>query len=235
MSIKLSFLDVADQYHEDISLKLFPSLSRLKRLRNPSASAKQSNTPGLYFFSSLRRHIYYESYLESTILLHLEFQGQVEQLVEQPFVLHDHRQQHIPDFVVQYMDDSKVIVNVKPQTFLTKPDNIEDFDLADRAAAELGWTHRVFSELAPQYLDNLLWLSGYKSEPYQLASITSALKKQLKQPRSLQSLLEEFKSPLIVKPFIFHLLWMRQLFTKINQRFTNQMPIWIHQEVENED
>jgi hypothetical protein len=198
----------------------------LKRLRNPSAALKQANTPGYYYFSSLNKHVYYESYLESTILLHLEHIGTVVELLEQPFILSDEIRSHIPDFVVKHSNNSIVIANVKPQVFVEKSDNVADFALAELAAKSLGWTHQVFSELNPQYVDNLQWLLGYRNPPYRLEHFEAAINTCLKIPMSLLQLLKQLGQPFLVRPVVFHLLWHRRLFTKLNQRFSNDMIIW---------
>ena len=122
MNLRVSYRNIDNNYYEEQPLSKLPVIGALKRLRNPSAGLKQSNTPGYYYFSSLNKYVYYESYLESTILLHLEYIGTVVELLEQPFILSDETRSHIPDFVVRYSNDSIVIVNVKPVVFVEKSD-----------------------------------------------------------------------------------------------------------------
>jgi hypothetical protein len=226
MKLQVSYRDEHDSYYEEQPITKLPVIAALKRLRSPGASAKQANTPGYYYFLKLKKYIYYESYLESTILLHLEHIGTVVELLEQPFILHNETKSHIPDFVVKYTDNSIVIVNVKPKIFLEKPDNIADFVLADLAAKTLGWTHQVFSELNPQYLDNLQWLLGYRNAPYRLEHFEAAINTCLQTPLPLSVLLEQLGHAYLVKPVVFHLLWHRRLFTKLHQRFGNDMILW---------
>jgi hypothetical protein len=226
MNLRVSYRNIDNSYYEEQPLSKLPVIGALQRLRNPSAGLRQSNTPGYYYFSSLNKYVYYESFLESTILLHLEYIGTVVELLEQPFILSDETKSHIPDFVVKHSNNSILIVNVKPKNFVEKAENVADFALADLAAKFLGWTHQVFSELNPQYVDNLQWLLGYRNAPYQLEHFETAIKTCLKTPMSLSQLQRQLGSPFLVRPVVFHLLWHRRLFTKLNQRFSDDMTLW---------
>ena len=227
MKITVSYRDVSEVYFENQPLSKLPKIRRLMHLRRTWAHRKQFHTPGFYYFSSLKKHVYYESYLESQILLHLDFTGDIQALVEQPFLLSHANQNHIPDFICEHSSGEITLLNVKPAKFISKPDNIADFALADAAAREAGWHHRVMTELNPYYIDNLQWLSAYRDEPYLLEVLTEQILNSLSQTKPLADVVRAVGDPYIVKPVVFHLLWHQRLFTKLEQQFSLQMPLWI--------
>jgi hypothetical protein len=226
MKIGVSYREDSGVYYENQPLSQLPSLMRLTFLRRTWAYRKQSHTPGFFYFSSLKKHVYYESFLESQILLHLDFLGNARTLIEQPFLLQHANQQHIPDFVYETTNGEVRLINVKPTVFLERPDNIADFALADAAAEQLGW-QRVMSELNPFYIDNLQWLSAYRDVPHQSEVLSKKILANLKQPTSLANVILEVGDAFLVKPVVFHLLWHQQLYTNLEQQFSLQMPLWV--------
>jgi hypothetical protein len=157
--------------------------------------------------------------------LHLDYLGDVTALVEQPFVLHHGKRSHIPDFVFQN-DSGITLVNVKPTAFIDDEDSLWTFSVAQAAAQQLGWQYKTFSELDPQYLDNLHWLFGFKDTPFDLEIIQSDVLDCLEQPSTLSKVLSQLPNPFLVKPVVFHLLWHRIIHTDLQQRFSLQMPLW---------
>ena len=229
MKIAVSYRDISETYFENQPLNKLPKIQRLMHLRRVWAHRKQFHAPGFFYFSSLKKHVYYESYLESQILLHLDFTGDIKALVEQPFLLSHANQQHIPDFICEHKNGEITLVNVKPAEFINKPDNVADFALADAAALEAGWQHRVLTQLNSYYIDNLQWLSAYRDEPYQLDVLTEQILSSLNQPKSLADVIQSVGNPYLVKPVVFHLLWYQRLFTQLEAQFSLQMPLWVGQ------
>ena len=225
MPVQLSYKTIAGNY-ETVPITQKLELSSIQCIRQRWATRQQHHTPGFYAFSTLKKHVYYESYLESTVLLHLDYGGEVTYLVEQPFVIHDRKRQHIPDFVVQYRDHHVELINVKPAVFRHKPAFEQSLELVEEAAQARGWTSRVFTELGRQYVDNLEWLAGYRGLPYRLAEFSGRIVDTLQEPLTLRTLVAKIGEPFLLKPVVFHLIWHRRLCTNLDGRFSLDMPIW---------
>ncbi len=226
MLIRVSYVDLARTLHEKRAINELPPLSKLTPVRRRWSSGQQRHTPGFYYFSTLKKHVFYESYLESKILSHFDFEGETQRLVEQPFALHYSKKKHYPDFVMQSTSEKITVVNVKPAAFLDLPANIADFEIADEFARVQGWHHRIMTELNPQYIDNLQWLSGFRATPFELKGISEQVFNLLEESISLKHIIDEIGREIFVKPVIFHLLWHRRLKTDLEQRFSLEMPIW---------
>ena len=225
MKIRVSFFDADDEYQTELALTELPALQQLRWVRREWAHRNQKHTPSMFYFSTLKQSVYCESHLEAQTLLHLDFRGDINTLIEQPFVLHHNKKFHIPDYVYQ-QGNTITLINVKPSVFLEKEDNIIDFELANEAARQLGWKYQTISELNPQYLDNISWLATFKETPLRSENYTNDVLDFLKAPSNLAKVLGMFENPFFVKPVVFHLLWHRKIHTDLHQRFSLEMPLW---------
>jgi hypothetical protein len=231
MTLHVSYLNLSGDYQVKQPLRNLPPFEALRWVRRQWAHRTQSHTPNLFYFSGVGKHVHCESYLESNILLHLDFLGQVRAILEQPFVLHEEKNSHIPDFTCRYADGSIALINVKPVVFLEKESNRAAFALADTAAQFFGWQHQVYSELGDQYLDNLKWLSAFRRIPVDFELHRGAVMNALEKPATLNEVVLKVGNPFIVKPIVFYLLWHRKLSTDLTQRFSMSMPLWVAREV----
>ncbi len=225
MKIRISYRDIHEQYHTELPLEQLPVIEQLRWIRQEWSHSKQNHTPLMFYFSSLKRLVYCESYLEAQTLLDLDFRGETNCIVEQPFILHYNKKFHIPDYVLR-QGFTTILINVKPKKFLETPENITDFALASEAARQLGWMYQTVSECNPQYLENINWLGSFKHRPFQVETYEVEILKYLNQSSTLLELLKHFKNDFIVKPIVFYLLWHRRIQTSLDQRFSLQMPLW---------
>ncbi len=227
MKIRVSYRDDSLVFWENRPILRMPDIGSIAVLRERWSHRGQGHTPGHMFFKSVGKHVYYESFLESQILLHLDYCNDVKNIAAQPFLLQSDTKNHIPDFLVQWKDGAHTIVNVKPTVFLEKESNQQAFALADEAANQLGWSHKIFTELNPFYIDNLRFLTCYHRLPLLYEQITDEIFPKLSSPMAFGDLVKSVNaSPLLVKPVIFHLLWYQKLFTDLLQQFDEKMLVW---------
>lgn len=113
----------------------------IQAVRLPTAYKGQRHLPGYQWMSRMNALVAYESRLEMTILLQLDFNKAVAHVTSQPFVLHYEHEtkfyRHTPDFFVRYGDGNGEVVNVKPRQFVQKEQNVRAFEACRGAAAEL--------------------------------------------------------------------------------------------------
>jgi hypothetical protein len=108
------------------------------------------------------RHVVYESRLELARMMLADFDPEVVAIVAQPLLLIDQGRRHVPDFLLERVDGSVVIVNVKPVERLTDQRVAEALNWAGHLFAERGWEHEVWSGTDAQLLANVRWLAGYR-------------------------------------------------------------------------
>lgn len=126
----------------------------------------QKHYPGLYWSSTMRAHVGYESRLELWSALGADFDPHVCFQLSQPFELSEgtgtRRRYHVPDYLLRYDDGRLCVVDVKPASKLAKPKVQAQFAWTRRALKSRGWEYRVESEPDDTYLQNLRFLAGYR-------------------------------------------------------------------------
>jgi hypothetical protein len=120
----------------------------------------------MYWSSTMRDHVVYESRLELTRLLYADFDQDVTAVFAQPFLLSTtvdgRRRRHVPDFLVMREKDVPLVVDVKPRHLLTRPKVNFALGLAREVVLSRGWDFQVWSEPPEAELTNLRFLAGYR-------------------------------------------------------------------------
>jgi hypothetical protein len=101
MNIRVSYVEIDSQLQTMEPLHDLPPIEQLRWVRREWSNRKQNHLPLMFYFSSLNQFVHCESYLESRILLDLDFQAETDHIVEQPFILHYNKKSHIPDFIIR--------------------------------------------------------------------------------------------------------------------------------------
>lgn len=127
----------------------------------------QPHKPGFYWFEALRRHVRYESNLERSYLMWVDFQGGVTHVLPQPVVLRFGRdsvpRRHIPDFLVAFDHGGVELVDVKPAELATRKTSRLAFTKTQRVCDQLGWEFIEFTGLRTVVLRNLEYLAGFRN------------------------------------------------------------------------
>jgi hypothetical protein len=109
--------------------------------------------------------VLYESRLELARLLFADFDRSVRGIVAQPFLLeaevNGRRRRHVPDYLL-LTDSLPIVVDVKPESRVSKPDVAFVLAWTRRAVEASGWVYEVWSEHPPVELDNVRLLAGYR-------------------------------------------------------------------------
>ncbi|MEZ5119617.1 MAG: TnsA-like heteromeric transposase endonuclease subunit [Candidatus Nanopelagicales bacterium] len=135
-------------------------------IRVPAFYRGQSSKPGYNWMASIGGHVSHESKAERLYLMELDWAGTATGVLPQPFRLHFPRTtrpfRHIPDFLTQYADSSREVVDVKGARQQGKPLNKLTFDLTRDACAELGFGFTVYAGPTTISESNLAFLAGYR-------------------------------------------------------------------------
>lgn len=204
----------------------------IQAVRLPTAYKGQRHLPGYLWMSRMNALVAYESRLEMTILLQLDFNKAVVHVVSQPFALHYQHEtkiyRHTPDFFVRYFDGNGEVVNVKPRQFVQKEQNIRAFKACHSAAIEMGCAYSTRSELEAIYLANLGWIAGYRRPPAGLAIYVEPIVNAVDGPTSVQAVLARVEaSSALAQPVLYHLLWTGWLATDLYKRLSKQSLVWL--------
>jgi hypothetical protein len=204
----------------------------IQAVRLPTAYKGQRHLPGYQWMSRMNALVAYESRLEMTILLQLDFNKAVAHVTSQPFVLHYQYEtkiyRHTPDFFIRYNDGNGEVVNVKPRQFVQREKNVRAFEACRGAAIEMGCAYSTRSELETIYLANLGWLAGYRRPPACLEIYVESIVNAIDGPTPIQEVLARVEAnSALTQPVFYHLLWTGWLATDLYKRLSKQSLVWV--------
>ncbi len=174
----------------------------------------QRSFSGWWWAATTGQHVAYESWLERSVVMRLDFDPQVVGLAAQPFWLHWHdghrERRHAPDYFARRDDGTGVVVDVRADDRI-KARGAEAFAATARACAQVGWEFQRLGA-APVVSDaNLRWLAGYRHPRCWREEVADALMATFVTPRSLLDGVAAVGQRIAVLPVAFHLLWRQVL------------------------
>ena len=174
----------------------------------------QRNFPGLWWSSTQRRHVGYESWLERHHLTDLDHDPAVIAIASQPMKLTwwagGTSHTHIPDFYARRVDGSALLVDCRPAARVGDVDRIV-FDTTRRICEAVGWSYRLVHEPDPVRAANLSWVAGYRHPRFGSPKLEAALLDQCRVPSALLPAAESVGDPIRTLPVVYHLLWRQAL------------------------
>jgi hypothetical protein len=127
----------------------------------------QRHYSGSFWSATERDLVIYESRLELARLLFADFDRSVQRILAQPFLLRAEvagaPRKHVPDYLL-FTSSGPVVVDVKPRSRATKPDNMFVFGWTRQAVESRGWRYEVWSEPQHVELENVRFLAGYRRD-----------------------------------------------------------------------
>ncbi|MCI4675800.1 TnsA-like heteromeric transposase endonuclease subunit [Candidatus Mycolicibacterium alkanivorans] len=193
------------------------------------------NYEGLYWSSTNRGHVDFESLLEREFLLSADAATDVVAIAAQPLALlwprgtgghHD----HVPDFFVRLSNGDGRVVDVRSPERVEK--NAEQFALTRKACDEIGWQYDVFTGLPSEHAHNLRWLAGYRHDRNAPTMGTAELIRDcFERPLPLQDGLRRISgatglSTEVLTANVLHLLWRQILSTDLSRPLSMSSEVW---------
>lgn len=199
----------------------------IQSVRLPVSYKGQKHLPGYFWMSCMDALVAYESRLEMTILLQLDFNNAIRYVVSQPFVLHyqanNQVYRHTPDFLAIYENGATEVINVKPEKFIHAERNRHAFNACKNAAIEMGWAYSTRREIDPVFLRNLKWIGGYRRPPVGLVEYGPQLLKATGESVSIDDAVKVIGGlPTIVRPVLFHSLWSGDIQADLYSHMTGE-------------
>lgn len=123
---------------------------------------RQLNYHGQYFFTGTGKHVWFESLLESRMLMHLDREFDIVAIASQPMeITFADGSVHFPDFIALHSNGRQVVYDVKPLERIDEKVT-EQFDKTRALCKTVGWGYEVLTGLPDQVQTNLTWLSYFK-------------------------------------------------------------------------
>lgn len=136
-----------------------------RQWRNFPSYLGQRNYPGSYWCASEQRLVGYESRLELSRLMMLDFEPAVKNIASQPFWMRakiDGRWLHrTPDYLA-CTDRGPLVVDVTRAKNMTKPDFSRMLALTRQIVESRGWRYEVLHEPPKIEYLNIRFLAGYR-------------------------------------------------------------------------
>jgi TnsA-like endonuclease N terminal len=173
----------------------------------------QRSKAGIYWCATERRHVSYESRLELSRLVMKDFDPRAIRIASQPFRLvakvEGTRLTRTPDFLV-ITSRGPLIVDVKPELELQKPNVAQVLTLTRRVVEGRGWEYELATEPPEIVYANIRFLAGYRRSwlfhPDVLTEVRAALNRN--REASIDAILTETGLPRrIAFPSLMHLIW----------------------------
>jgi hypothetical protein len=193
------------------------------------------NYEGMWWSSTNRAHVEFESLLEREYLLAADVAVEVVGIAAQPLALlwpHNTMGQrdHVPDFFVRLGNGDGRLIDVR------HPDRVEksaaQFALTRAVCNEIGWQYELFTGLPRDRSQNLRWLAGYRQDRHAPDGATAeAIRHCFTTPVTLQTGLRQASTstgqPLnIVTANVLHLLWRQLLSADLGTPLSMNSEVW---------
>ncbi|GGX17785.1 TnsA-like heteromeric transposase endonuclease subunit [Streptomyces noursei] len=175
----------------------------------------QRHLPGLWWSSTVGRHVGYESWLERDHVMLLDFDPSVVGVSSQPFWLFWTSEKgrgisHAPDYFARRDDGAAVVIDCRPAD-RRKPRDWAKFEATQAACDLLGWDFRLVGAPDQIVVANVRWLAGYRHPRHHVVPVGSVLLEVFAEPRPLLDGAFSAGDPIAVLPVLFHLLWRHEL------------------------
>ncbi|WP_256884453.1 TnsA-like heteromeric transposase endonuclease subunit [Arthrobacter sp. STN4] len=193
------------------------------------------NYEGLWWSSTMRSHVGFESLLERDFLLSTDHDRDVVGVASQPFAFlwprgTDGARGHVPDFFVRLRDGTGRVIDVKPAGRVRSAGR--QFGLTREACEAAGWDYEVFTGLAEPRASNLRWLAGCRQDRFAPDGTTAAVLVDSFTPEtSLAGGVRRAARMLgsdenIVRAHVFHLLFTGALAVDLDAPLTQDTPVF---------
>ncbi|MCZ0728366.1 TnsA-like heteromeric transposase endonuclease subunit [Mycolicibacterium iranicum] len=193
------------------------------------------NYEGVWWSSSNRGHVEFESLLEREFLLTADADIDVVAIAAQPLaLLWPHgtpgERHHVPDFFVRLASGDGRLVDVRAPDRVAK--NAEQFAMTRAVCSEIGWQYEVFTGLPPTRAQNLRWLAGYRHDRHAPTSdTTGAIQKCFATTMALRTGIIQSSAftglpPDVTTAHVLHLLWRGRLLADLNTPLSMASEVW---------
>lgn len=210
-------------------------LERTTPIREFFSWPGKRNYEGLYWSSTNRRHVDFESLLEREYLLAADNASDIVAIAAQPLALLWPRdtqgnRDHVPDFFVRLANGDGRLVDVRSSKGAEK--HAEQSALTRKVCDEIGWDYEVFTGLPPELAHNLRWLAGFRHDrSAPPTEVAESIEHCFAAPVPLRLGLDEASSRTgqsieLTTAHVLHLIWRRKLTADMTRPLSMSSEVW---------
>ncbi|WP_078294456.1 TnsA-like heteromeric transposase endonuclease subunit [Mycobacterium sp. D16R24] len=193
------------------------------------------NYEGLWWSSTARRHVCFESLLEAEYLMACDYDPNVVAIAAQPMAFlwprsRRPRRSHVPDFFLRLGDGDGCIVDVRDAGRVEADQ--DQFALTRDICAEIGWRYQIFTGIESSIVrSNLRWLAGYRHDRHRpdehaRTAIRAAFHGgELLGPGTAAAAKAAGQDRDVLLPSIFHLIWAQDLAVDLHVPLSTQAQV----------
>jgi hypothetical protein len=226
---RVSWIDLTGVRHlRPASTALFDAgIVSGRPVRKPGRWRGQMTYPGKHWFASSGLHVSFESMLERSALMRIDFALDVVAIAAQPMrIQFADGGTTVPDFLAEHRDGGQTVFEVKPSHALDE-DRLARFAESARVCRDIGWGFQILTEADVVVMDNLELLAAYRHPLYiPPAEIQDRVLTAARGPLTLRQ--GALASGLPIRrgyAAVYNLAWRRQLTLDLTSPITNHTAI----------
>lgn len=206
-----------------------PDPRSMRRVRTPNSNAKSRHVPVFAYSTTTGGHLKFESGLEHDLLRELDRRKDVVWLVSQPMRLRlpakrqRRRLEHTPDVLCMEQSGVVTVWDVRAKQSQDDDFNIKA-ELTGPACRGLGWKYEVFTGLTPVRRANLVWLHGFRREPWEYPANLAALART-NRIRTIGDVIAQDRDSGQVTASMWHAIWRGDLHCDLDRHLSRSTPL----------
>ncbi|MFE4950189.1 TnsA-like heteromeric transposase endonuclease subunit [Leifsonia sp. NPDC056665] len=192
----------------------YDAFGRARRARASHNYPKRRHYEGEYWFAGTRKLVWFESLLEYTALMRLDYLFPITQISAQPMcIVYADGHRSFPDYFALHADGRRVLYEVKSRHHLTE-EVAAQFRQTAEVCYRIGWEFSVIQEFPVLSRKNLEWVGAYRHPWYAPSrERRNEFLRSLRTPCTFGQAMQELDpaSPPRSIHTLYHLIWTRDL------------------------
>lgn len=193
------------------------------------------NYEGLWWSSTARHHLCFESLMEAEYLMAADYDSNVVAIAAQPMAFlwprnRRPRRSHVPDFFLRLRNGDGCVVDVRDARRVEADQ--DQFALTRAVCTRIGWKYQLFTGIESSVVrSNLRWLSGYRHDRHSPdARVRTAIHDAFRGGDSLGVGSCEAARVVghdrdVVLANVFHLIWIHELAVDLHTPLSTQAQV----------
>ncbi|MBT2496203.1 TnsA-like heteromeric transposase endonuclease subunit [Microbacterium sp. ISL-59] len=199
-----------------------------ERTRKPGKWKGQRPYHGHYWCAGSRTSVFHESMAEYAGMMLIDHLYDIVRVDAQPmFMTFADGTVHYPDYLAREADGTAHVIDIHPRALTTEASDLAFANTA-RVCEVLGWRFTLIDQLSDIVRMNLEMMGRYRHHRYTpIAAIEEHILLTAKANESFGDLRRALATdmPGELMPFLFHLMWRRELTFDLTRAFTEHTPL----------
>jgi hypothetical protein len=209
--------------------ELPPDPRTVSRVRRPRSGSKSRHVPAFAYSTTTQTQLMLESGLEHDLLRELDRRHDVVWLVAQPARLRlpgkrsGRRLEHTPDLLSLNHAGAVTVWDARAES-KQDADFVVKADLTQRACTDFAWAYQVFTGHTQVRRANLMWLHGFRREPWDYSANLAALVGS-NRTRTIGDVIDQDRDSGQVTASMWHAIWRGELSCDLDKHLNRSTPL----------